>query len=109
MGQNKRYPGHTIENEVNQLDTRPKPVELTAEELDFANHPVTTPANPIVVQAWVRFREATIRPRVEVIAWTDRAVQVRWKPAPWSDAAVTAWVWASAVEPLGPEQERSRW
>jgi len=52
MGQNKRYPGHTIENEVNQLDTRPKPVELTAEELDFANHPVTTPANPIVVQPY---------------------------------------------------------
>lgn len=45
---------------------------------DLEHHPVTEAPAPVPARAWVRFHEATIRPDREVIAWTDRAVQVRW-------------------------------
>lgn len=74
---------------------RPRPVSLTAAELDVDRHPITEAPEPIPARAWVRFHEATIRPDCEVIAWTDRAVQVRWTMR--RGEVRTAWVWSSAV------------
>lgn len=98
MGQNKRYPGHTIQREVERSLTRPQPIELTDEELDFTNHPITEAPAPIPVTAWVRFHEATIRPEAEAIAWTDRAVKIRWQTGTITGHFITVWVWASAVD-----------
>jgi hypothetical protein len=95
MGQNRRYPGHAIDREIEEAVTRPQPMTLTDAEVDAAHHPITTPAKPVHVEAWVRFHEATVRPLCEAIAWNDHAVQVRWTMR--SGRTVTAWVWRSAV------------
>ncbi|WP_440711736.1 hypothetical protein [Herbiconiux sp. YIM B11900] len=95
MGQNRRYPGHAIDREIEDAVTRPQPVSLTAAEVDAERHPIVTPAKPVPVEAWVRFHEATVRPRCEAIAWNDHAVQVRWTMR--NGQTVSAWVWRSAV------------
>lgn len=81
---------------IDAFVTRPRPISLTADELDLENHPVVQAREPIPVQAWVRFYESTVRPDAEAIAWTDKAVQIRWSGH--QGATYTAWVWASAVE-----------
>lgn len=98
MGQNRRYPGHNIAREVDRAVTRPRPIELSAEELDFDRNPVTEADTPVPATAWVRFHEATIHPEGEVIAWTSRAVKFRWRTGPTDHTYMTAWVWASAVD-----------
>lgn len=98
MGTNRRYPTHTIGKEIDRAVIRPRPIELTPEELDFANNPITEAATPIPVTAWVRFHEATIHPDAEVIAWTQRAVKIRWSLHTPDKDFMTAWVWSSAVE-----------
>lgn len=97
MGSNRRYPGHDLDRQIEEAVLRPVPVSLTPAELDLEHHPVTEAPALMPARAWVRFHEATIRPDCEVIAWTDRAVQVRWTMR--GGHVRTAWVWASAVEP----------
>lgn len=79
--------------------TRPRPISLSDEELDLKHSWVRCPPAPIPVRAWVRCYEATVRPDAEAIAWTDKAVHVRWTTQ--QGATLTAWVWASAVERRG--------
>jgi hypothetical protein len=98
MGTNRRYGDRQFDRAIEEAATRPAPVELTEAELDFANHPIITAPIPIPVRAFVRFHEAVIRPNAEAIAWTDRAVQIRWTMH--SGAVKTVWVWASAVDRL---------
>lgn len=81
---------------IDTMVTRPRPISLSDEELDLQRHPVTQAHQPVPVRAWVRFYEATVRPEAEAIAWTDKAVQIRWTTQ--QGATLTAWVWASAVE-----------
>jgi len=76
--------------------TRPRPISLTDDELDLAHHPVTEAAEPIKVRAFVRFHEAVIRPEAEAVAWTPRAVKVRFTMQ--NGASHEVWVWASAVD-----------
>lgn len=70
-------------------------MSLTAAGVDADRHPITAPERPVPVEAWARFREATVRPRCEAIAWHDHAVQVRWTMR--NGQSVNAWVWRSAV------------
>jgi hypothetical protein len=96
MGTNRRYGEAGSEKAVEELLVRAMPVSLTDEELDLEHHPIHRPAEPRRVRAWIRFHEATIRPRVRAIAWTDRAVQVEW--AGHGGVLRTTWVWADAIE-----------
>lgn len=96
MGQSKRYPGHRIGLSIEETLVRPRPIGLTKKEVDPDNHPITTPAHPELARAYVRFHEAVIRPDVEVLAWTDRAVKVRWEM--FNGDTHEVWVWRSAVD-----------
>lgn len=94
MGQNKRYPGG-IEDALHEWLVRAEPIGLTEDELRLKDRAVSRPEQPISVRAWVRFPEASIEPQAEAVAWTDRAVLVRFKLR---DGRVReTWVWASAV------------
>lgn len=101
MGQNRRYPGHGIGLSIEEAAVRPEPIGLTERELDLASHPVTEAKHPIPVRAFVRFHEVVIRPDCEAIAWTDRAVKVRWTMH--NGTTPEVWVWASAVDRKRPE------
>lgn len=94
MGKSKYERG--IEEGIDAYVTSARPVSLSQAELDLERHPVTTAVTPIPVRAWVRFHEVSTRPAAEAIAWTDKAVQVRWTTI--QGASLTTWVWASAVE-----------
>ncbi|MHA6695604.1 hypothetical protein [Homoserinimonas sp. A520] len=100
MGQNSRYPGHGIDRAIEAVTVRAKPISLSDAELDLEHHPPRRAAQPIPVRAWVRFPENAIQPDAEAIAWTDKAVQVRWTGH--ANEVYTAWVWASAVERREP-------
>lgn len=68
------------------------PRSLTAEQL--AATP-TVPAEPIRVQAWVVWEDGDEEVvRGHAVAWTPRAVRVRWGVPPHQHEA---WVWAGAV------------
>ena len=73
---------------------RAEPIALTAEELDFAQHPATTTVPGIPVWAWIRFPNSAERVAGEACTWNAKAVQVLW-----TDAGIrrATWVWASAV------------
>lgn len=94
VGENKRYPGN-IEDSLNEWLVRAEPIGLTEDELRLRDQKVTRPEQPMSVRAWVRFPEASIEPQAEAVAWTDRAVLVRFELR---DGRVReTWVWASAV------------
>ena len=69
-----------------------QPRSLTAEQL--AATP-TTPAEPMPVRAWVIWEDG-VEEQVtgHAVAWTPRAVRVRWGVPPHQHEA---WVWAGAV------------
>ncbi|MBH0082447.1 hypothetical protein [Salinibacterium sp. SWN167] len=72
-----------------------EPFTLTDDELELDKLPLTR--TPVAVQAvaWVRYGGVPLRLPVEVVAWTERAVAIRWKTA--TGSVHKAWVWASAV------------
>lgn len=94
MGKSKYERG--IDEGIDAYVTSARPISLSPAELELERHPVTAASEPVPVRAWVRFHEASIRPAAEAIAWTDKAVQIRWTTI--QGASLTAWVWASAVE-----------
>jgi hypothetical protein len=107
MGGQSRYlddKARRTERSVDVAVTRPQPIGLTKAELDVENHPVTEAQESVPVRAYVRFHEAVIRPQCEAIAWTDRAVKVRLHMS--AGAVHEVWVWASAVDRLGPHERR---
>ena len=73
------------------------PLSLTSEELELATEPLTRTPAPRRVRAWVRFGAVAMKVDAEAVAWTGRAVAIRWIMP--SGAEHRAWVWASAVEP----------
>lgn len=73
------------------------PLSLTPEELELATEPLTKTPVPRPVRAWVRFGPVAMKVDAEAVAWTGRAVAIRWTMP--SGARHKAWVWASAVEP----------
>jgi hypothetical protein len=99
MGSNRRYADRIdrlMERRISEMAIRPTPVSLTPEELDLEHDPVRQADNTVPVRAWVRFPETVIRAEGRAVAWTSRAVLIRWDGADGSERE--AWVWASAVD-----------
>jgi hypothetical protein len=96
MGTSKRYVDHFDHLTERRVKMRGEPQTLSAAELDSDREPVTRTPVALPVWAWVRYPEGSIRVDAEAVAWTSRAVAVRW-PTP-DGQTHRAWVWASAVE-----------
>lgn len=71
------------------------PATLTNAELELDRLPLTRTPVAIPATAWVHYNTIALKLSVEIVAWTPRAVAIRWK-APSGEHR--AWVWASAVE-----------
>lgn len=96
MGTNRRYGEGGIANRIDQAATRGvDPDSLAPEHLDRENEPVTTPPRARPVLAWVRYGNIHMRVEAEAVAWTARAVAIRWRSP--EGPVHRAWVWASAV------------
>lgn len=74
-----------------------EPLTLTPEELELDVEPLTKTPVPRPVRAWVRFGPHAMKVDAEAVAWTGRAVAIKWTMP--SGIEHQAWVWASAVEP----------
>lgn len=101
MGQNRRYPlvERDVERAGQAAERAPRPVGLTIDQVAGTGHRVDA-AEPVAVTAWVPHQVAYIEALpidAEVIAWTKRAVLVRWTP-PGTTYPTHAWLWASAVQ-----------
>ena len=71
-----------------------EPRSLTLEQVAMLG--VTTPAEPAPVRAWIVWEDGVEELVVgQAVAWTKRAVRVRWGVPP---RVFEAWVWAGAVE-----------
>jgi hypothetical protein len=101
LGTNKRYSdsidrrmnARIAEREVAGLE----PFSLTDEELELATETLTLTPVPRAVRAWDRFGQHAIKVDAEAVAWTGRAVAIKWAMP--NGIEHRAWVWASAVEP----------
>ena len=98
MGQNKRYGSDLSWAAVNESLTKPVPISLSKSELG-QDRVTSAEAEPVDVEAWVRFPEHPIKVQGRAVAWTRRAVWVEFTMR--SGATYRAWVWASAVERKG--------
>ncbi len=81
---------------VEREDAGHAPQPLTAEELELATEPITKTPVPRPVRAWVHFGPVAVKVDAEAVAWTSRAVAIRWTMP--SGVEHKAWVWLSAVE-----------
>lgn len=101
MGQNRRYDlvGRDLDRAAAREMRMPRPVGLTPEELATTGRRVDAP-EPVPVRAMVRHRtviEEGIPVEAVAVAWTQRAVLLRWSPDGDPQHAVHVWVWAGAV------------
>jgi hypothetical protein len=71
------------------------PDTLDAKQLDLDHEPLTKTPHARAARAWARYGEHSIEIDVEVVAWTERAIAVRW-PGP-DGMEHRAWLWAGAV------------
>lgn len=99
MGTAKRY-ADRADRQMNDRIVRGimesgEPVSLGRDELELDLQPVTKTPRPHAVRAWVRYPGGPVQVDGEAVAWTARAVAVRW---PAGGSVHRAWVWASAVE-----------
>ena len=96
MGTNRRYGEGGIADRIDQMVTRGvEPDSLTDEQLDLDIEPLTTPRRARPVKAWVKYGAIHLQVGAEAVAWTARAVAIRWR-AP-NGEIHKAWVWAGAV------------
>ena len=72
------------------------PISLSDAELQLDRLPLTRTPLPETVRAWVRYPDAPLQVSALAVAWTPRAVAIKWD-AP-DQQTHKAWVWASAVE-----------
>jgi len=98
MGTSKRYAEHYTRQMDESIGRRimasGPPWSLGDHELALQTLPLTRPPRPVPVRVWVRYPDGPLRVDAEAVAWTERAVAVRW---PAGDEQHKAWVWASAV------------
>lgn len=73
-----------------------QPLSLQEIELQLDLLPITKTPKPEAVLAWVRYPSAALQVEALAVAWTPRAVAIRWAGPDGDDHR--AWVWASAVE-----------
>jgi hypothetical protein len=99
MGTSKRY-AHSIDARMDArivdgiMRTR-SPDSLGSKQLNLDTEPMTRTPKPKPARAWVRYGEHSIEIDVDVVAWTGRAIAVRWAGPDGSEHH--AWVWAGAV------------
>lgn len=72
------------------------PLSLSSVELQLDVQPLTRTPMPEAVRVWVRYPSAALQVNALAVAWTPRAVAVKW-PGP-DESEHRAWVWASAVD-----------
>jgi len=103
MGTSKRYAAHydrrMDEGILRRIMASGPPLSLGTEELALATTPLTRAPTPWPVRVWVRYPDGPVEVDAEAVAWTSRAVAVRWKVGERVDKA---WVWASAVDGVRP-------
>jgi hypothetical protein len=99
MGTSKRYAQHydgLMDARIADGVMRSgEPDTLDARELEFDNESMTRTPKPRPARAWVRYGDQSIEVDVEVVAWTERAIAIRW-PGP-EGSEHHAWVWGGAV------------
>lgn len=100
MGTSKRY-AESIDRRmddrvVEKVMRSGMPLSLTDDELQLDMLPLTRTPRPDTVRAWVRYPTAAIQVDALLVAWTPRAVALKW-PGP-DGLEHRAWVWASAVD-----------
>jgi hypothetical protein len=76
------------------------PLGLTDVELELDVQPLTRDPQPSTVTAWVRYPAAAVRVEALAVAWTTRAVALKWSGPDSSEHR--AWVWVSAVDRASP-------
>lgn len=76
-----------------------KPLSLTDDELQLDVYPLTRTPRPDRVRVWVRYPAAAVQIDALMVAWTPRAVAIKWLGP--DDTEHRAWVWASAIEEPG--------
>lgn len=81
---------------IDETIMRGEPHTLTSDELELDVRPLTRAPVSVPAFAWVRYGGVALKIPVEVVAWTSRAVAIRWKTP--KGEVHKAWVWASAVE-----------
>jgi len=103
MGTSKRYAEHYTRQMDESIGRRimasGQPQSLGPQELALETTPLTRAPKPLQVRAWVRYPDGPIQVDAEAVAWTARAVAVRWKAG---DIVHKAWVWSSAVNDETP-------
>ncbi|MFG6402677.1 MULTISPECIES: hypothetical protein [unclassified Microbacterium] len=99
MGTNRRYADQIdrrMDERILERLAREGPLQsLSDNELELTRLPMTKDPRPSTVTAWVRFGQSPTRVQAEAVAWTPRAVAIRFTVA---GRELRAWVWASAVE-----------
>ena len=100
MGTSKRY-AEAVDRRmdarvVEKIMRSGEPLSLTDVELQLDIYPLTRDPQPGAVKAWVRYPAAPVQVDALAVAWTPRAVAIKW-PGP-DGVEHRAWVWASAVE-----------
>lgn len=100
MGQVRRYDlvGPNLERAADIEARRPKPIGLTAEQVQNTGRRQEA-REPVSVTAWVPHRivyDETQLVDAEAIAWTEGAVLIRWI-SPHSNQPSHVWVYAAAV------------
>jgi hypothetical protein len=73
-----------------------QPETLTPAEIELEKEPLTRTPIARPAKAWLRYEGVPLLIDVEVVAWTEHAVAIRWH-AP--EGEHRAWVWASAIRP----------
>jgi hypothetical protein len=101
MGTNRRYADRIdqqLSERVIEMAMREHaPTSLTDRELELSEVALTKPPKPRPARAWVRYGGTALLVDVEVVAWTEYVVAVRWTTP--SGREDRAWVWSSAVRP----------
>lgn len=100
MGTSKRYAAH-YDRRMNDkilegVMASRVPTSLTKEELELDEQPLTRTPSPQPVTAWVRYGETAVKVDGLLVAWTPRAVAVRWETP---GGEHRAWLWSSATRP----------
>lgn len=97
MGANRRYAKQIDERSIQ----RGVPYTLHDEQLQLHKYPLTRPPKPLSGVAWVHYPHGHVLVRCQIVAWTSRAVAVRWKTP--IDEIHKAWLWLHALESAPPE------
>lgn len=100
MGSNKRYArqvdARMDASIVERIMASSAPESLSDEELELSRFDLTQTRNPRPVWAWVRYSDGALHIEADAVAWTERAVAIKWQSI--SGEPHRAWVWGSAVE-----------